>query len=251
MFVEALVIGALVGAVAYRLLVQKSRAFGAVSPSGNRESRGHLGSASPEEQEWALKQKLLRRIISVLDAEELREVTREEDKVNYIRQRLEEQALSVCADHHIACTPRRMKQLIQDVLDEMLGCGPIEALLRDPSITEIRVDGPRQVHIVQDGVSTQADRIFYDESHLARVVTRMAAPLGMDFTRQTPILAGYLKDDSLFDATMPPASPAGYRLIIRRAPQDITNWELAAELAARKTTIGARMDSAAKRIREH
>ncbi len=107
-------------------------------------------------------------------------------------------------------------QAIQSVLDETLGLGPLEPMLRDPSITEIMVNGPADVFIERDGRITRAGIRFDDDAHLMHVIDRVLAPLGRRVDEASPMVDARLADGSRINAIIPPLSLDGPSLTIRR-----------------------------------
>jgi len=107
-------------------------------------------------------------------------------------------------------------QAIQSVLDETLGLGPLEPILRDPSVTEIMVNGPADVFVERDGRLTRAGITFDDDAHLMHVIDRMLAPLGRRVDESSPMVDARLADGSRVNAIIPPLSLDGPTLTIRR-----------------------------------
>lgn len=113
--------------------------------------------------------------------------------------------------------PRGVRsQTVQRVLDEALGLGPLEPLLRDSSITEIMVNGPRHVYIERDGRISRTDITFDDDAHLVHVIDRVLAPLGRRVDEASPMVDARLSDGSRVNAVIPPLSLDGPTLTIRR-----------------------------------
>lgn len=107
-------------------------------------------------------------------------------------------------------------QAIQSVLDETLGLGPLEPMLRDPSITEIMVNGPSRVFVEREGRITRAGIRFDDDAHLMHIIDRVLARLGRRVDEASPMVDARLADGSRVNAIIPPLSLDGPTLTIRR-----------------------------------
>ncbi|WP_217923864.1 CpaF family protein [Miltoncostaea oceani] len=106
--------------------------------------------------------------------------------------------------------------VVQAVVDEALGLGPLEALLRDPRITEVMVCGPHRVFVERDGRITPTDARFHDDAHLLHVIDRILAPLGRRVDEASPMVDARLPDGSRVNAVIRPLALDGPALTIRR-----------------------------------
>ncbi len=111
------------------------------------------------------------------------------------------------------------EQLARELVDEALGLGPLEELLRDPSITEIMVNRFDQVYIERRGKITLSDKRFIDNNHVVQVVRRIIAPLGRRIDESMPMVDARLKDGSRVNAIIPPLAVQGPSITIRRFPE--------------------------------
>ena len=113
--------------------------------------------------------------------------------------------------------PRGEKsQLIADIRDEMLGLGPIEALLNDDSVTEIMVNGPKQVFVERLGKLELTDVKFHDKAHLMNIIERILTPLGRRIDESSPLVDARLEDGSRVNIIIPPLSLVGPAITIRK-----------------------------------
>jgi pilus assembly protein CpaF len=106
--------------------------------------------------------------------------------------------------------------LVEAVVDEALGLGPLEALLRDPEVTEVMVCGPHRVFIERAGRIAPAHARFHDDAHLLHVIDRILAPLGRRVDEASPMVDARLPDGSRVNAVIPPLALDGPALTIRR-----------------------------------
>jgi pilus assembly protein CpaF len=129
---------------------------------------------------------------------------------------LREVVLDMVEEERRILTAAAREALVQAVVDEALGLGPLEALLRDPEATEIMVCGPRRVFVERRGRITPADVGFHDDAHLVHVIDRILAPLGRRVDEASPMVDARLPDGSRVNAVIPPLALDGPALTIRR-----------------------------------
>jgi len=108
------------------------------------------------------------------------------------------------------------QQLLNEVMDEIFGFGPLEPFLRDPYISDILVNGPHQIYIEKNGRLELTDAEFTDTDHLMKVIYRIAANVGRRIDESTPMLDARLADGSRVNAIIPPLSLIGPAVSIRR-----------------------------------
>jgi len=108
------------------------------------------------------------------------------------------------------------QEILGQIFSEMIGLGPIEELLRDPTITEVMIDGHKQVCIERDGKIELTDITFRDEEHLKNIVDKILAPLGRRVTQLEPYVDARLKDGSRVNVIRSPLSISGTVMTIRK-----------------------------------
>ena len=124
-------------------------------------------------------------------------------------------------------TGRQREYLTEAVLSELTGLGPLDALLQDPEITEIMVNGPDQVYVERGGRLSRCVTVFDDDAHLRRLIERMLSPLGRRVDEASPLADGRLPDGSRFNVVLPPLALNGPTLTIRKfARQPLTISQL-------------------------
>ncbi|OHB68154.1 MAG: pilus assembly protein CpaF, partial [Planctomycetes bacterium RBG_13_62_9] len=124
------------------------------------------------------------------------------------------------------------QQLVREVLDEVFGYGPLDEFLRDPSVSDILVNGPHRVYIERLGRLEATDATFLDDSHLMRVIRRIADNVGRRVDESTPMLDARLPDGSRVNAIVPPLALDGPSLSIRRFGTNPLDMERLIELDA-------------------
>jgi pilus assembly protein CpaF len=110
--------------------------------------------------------------------------------------------------------------LITDVLNELFGLGPLEALLSDPSISDILVNRYNQVYIEREGKLEETDIVFEDDTHLMRIIERIVSSVGRRIDESSPMVDARLQDGSRVNAVIPPLALDGPVLSIRRFRTD-------------------------------
>jgi pilus assembly protein CpaF len=106
--------------------------------------------------------------------------------------------------------------LVVELLDEVLGLGPLEKLLRDTSISEILINGPRQAFVERSGQLVEVDLPFRDDDHLLQVIDRIVSRVGRRIDETSPMVDARLPDGSRVNAVIPPLALRGPTLSIRR-----------------------------------
>jgi len=108
------------------------------------------------------------------------------------------------------------ERLAREISDDVFGYGPLEQLISDPSISEIMVNGHRQVWIERDGRIAQTELQFADEAQLRRIITKMVGQVGRRIDESSPMVDARLPDGSRVNAIISPLSLSGPLLTIRR-----------------------------------
>jgi len=136
------------------------------------------------------------------------------------------------ARRHLAVSRYEMERLGEELVDELTGFGPLEVLLRDPTVTEILVNGPHRVFVERQGVLHHTDLRFIDSHHVERVMQRILAPLGRRLDESSPMVDARLPDGSRVNAIIPPIALDGPCLSIRKFRKDMLK---SADLMATQT----------------
>lgn len=108
------------------------------------------------------------------------------------------------------------QQLSRDVVDELIGYGPIQPLLEDSSISEVMVNGPKQVYIERDGKLIKTNVTFEDDKHVIRIIDKIVLPLGRHIDEDSPTVDARLPDGSRVNAVIPPVAIDGPSITIRK-----------------------------------
>lgn len=127
---------------------------------------------------------------------------------NYIQEVLEENPFAIGRGDR--------SKLVSDIKDEMLGLGPLEVLRKDETITEIMINGPKQIFVEKLGKLTLSSVQFHDDDHLMNIIERILSPLGRRIDESSPLVDARLDDGSRVNIIIPPLSLVGPCVTIRK-----------------------------------
>jgi pilus assembly protein CpaF len=113
------------------------------------------------------------------------------------------------------------EELVQDVLNEALGLGPLEIYLADDTVSEIMVNSPTQVYVERDGKLMRVDKAFSSPQAVLGVIERIVAPLGRHIDESSPLVDARLADGSRVNAIIPPLALKGPCITIRKFKRDL------------------------------
>ncbi|MEW5933892.1 MAG: CpaF family protein [Bacillota bacterium] len=116
--------------------------------------------------------------------------------------------------------------VIDRLIDEVMGYGPIQPLMEDPEVTDVMVNGPDQVYYARDGVIRKADVRFESAEQIKVLIDRICAPIGRRVDESAPMVDARLPDGSRVNATIPPVSPDSPTITIRKFGRRLTLEEL-------------------------
>src|SRR5665811_2402919 len=133
-----------------------------------------------------------------------------------VRRQIEEIFGKVIDEQGLALTRAERVRMLEQITDEIIGLGPLEPLLRDESITEIMVNGPRQVYIERSGKLELTNVVFQNDDHVMRIIDRIIAPIGRRIDESSPMVDARLTDGSRVNAIIPPLSLVGPVVTIRK-----------------------------------
>ncbi|MGQ9888081.1 MAG: CpaF family protein [Aggregatilineales bacterium] len=178
-----------------------------------RQRRQVVGAAPPgrENSYMDLKVRVQNKLLSELDSQAV-DVT----KKAQVRAHIEEMFNQILADESLVLSRAERQRLFEAIVADILGYGPLETLLADDSISEIMVNGPKNVFIEQKGRISRAPIAFDDEDHVLRIIERIVAPLGRRIDESQPMVDARLPDGSRVNAIIRPLSLVGPTITIRK-----------------------------------
>ena len=154
-------------------------------------------------------------LIEELDADQIGTMPTDE------RRRLVEQAAETVLRREVPNVGGITRdQIVARVVDEVVGLGPIDGMIRDPSVTEVMVNAPDEVYFEREGIIYLSDIRFRDGDHIQRIIERIVAPLGRRVDESSPMVDARLADGSRVNVIIPPLSPKSPTITIRKFRAD-------------------------------
>ena len=151
---------------------------------------------------------------AVLDRVELERLSRL--PIDQVRDEIATLIARILDDERVPANDQERKQLVIDVYDEMFGFGPLESLLRDPTISDILVNTSKQTYVERKGRLELTDVTFYDDAHLMKVIEKIVSRVGRRIDESSPMVDARLPDGSRVNAIIPPSAIDGPLVSIRR-----------------------------------
>ena len=185
--------------------------------SARADVRDEVGPTETELVHWEedrhteLKVALHQKLIDIINLSALENMSRAQVEVEVGEIVHEQLALQ---KHALNLEERR--RLVSDILDELLGLGPLEPLLKDQSVTDILVNGHRIVFVERNGRLVETAARFKDEKHLLRIIQKIVAAVGRRVDEASPFVDARLADGSRVNAVVPPLAVDGSLLSIRK-----------------------------------
>jgi pilus assembly protein CpaF len=177
-----------------------------------------LGNAAPaftEPERQELKFTLHRKLLDRINLEALAGIENES-----IRAEVRQAVLALLEDEPNLLTAAEKQQISHEVLHEVFGLGPLEPLLQDPTISDILVNGHRQVYVERRGQLELTNVQFHDDGHLLRIIDKIVSQVGRRVDESTPMVDARLSDGSRVNAIIRPLAVDGPLLSIRRFGAD-------------------------------
>src|SRR2546427_3807684 len=181
-----------------------------VPPSRVRDVLDRPGAANAARQS-DLKSKVHRKLLLSLNSETLRLISKER-----LRGGIGRAVEKLLLQENIPMTLPERDRVIEEILDEVFGLGPLEPLLKDTAITDILVNNYTKVYVERRGVLQRSSVQFKDDKHLLHIIEKMVAAAGRRIDEANPIVAARLADGSRVTAAIPPVTLDGPALSIRR-----------------------------------
>jgi pilus assembly protein CpaF len=137
-------------------------------------------------------------------------------KQEQVRKTIEDMFNTFLTQEEVVIARSDRLRLFEEILSEVLGLGPIEKLLQDPTIDEIMVNGPRKVYIERRGKIERAPVQFESDAHVMRIIDRIVSPLGRRVDEGSPYVDARLSDGSRVNIIIPPLALVGPTVTIRK-----------------------------------
>jgi len=166
---------------------------------------------SKEQNFEKLKQKIHGKLVDKLDLSRIGEL--EGDK---LRREIRMVVEHLCDSEDTLLNRNERERLIEEVLDETFGLGPLETLLKDPTISDILINGPKNIYCERRGKMEKTSVVFRDNDHLMQVIDRIISKVGRRVDETCPMVDARMIDGSRFNAIIPPLALDGAAVSIRR-----------------------------------
>jgi pilus assembly protein CpaF len=158
-----------------------------------------------------LKMNIHQTIIERVELDKLQRLSPEQ-----VKRELAQLVERIVEEDKIPMNELERRRLAQDVHDEMVGLGPLEPLLNDPTISDILVNTSQHVYVERRGRLEHTDVTFYDDAHLMKIIERIVSRVGRRIDESTPMVDARLPDGSRVNAIIPPSAIDGPLVSIRR-----------------------------------
>jgi pilus assembly protein CpaF len=185
----------------------------------------------PTDRNFELKSQIHKKLLGVLNLERVSSLPKERlrAEIGRVVERLLE-------EERVPMTTAEQNRIIEEVLDEVLGLGPLEPLLKEPSISDILVNRFDKVYIERGGKLSEVPVRFRDNAHLLHIIEKIVSQVGRRIDEAQPIVDARLADGSRVNAIIPPLALDGPSLSIRRFGRHVITQE---EMIQSRTTMPA------------
>ena len=168
----------------------------------------------------AMKMRIHRKLIEKLD---MTAISSEDEG---LREQVREVVAQLCEEEENSLLSySERKRLIDEVLDETFGLGPLEVLLADQTISDILINAPRKIFVERNGVLEETDVRFRDNAHLMHIIDKIVSSVGRRCDETSPMVDARLPDGSRVNAIIPPLAIDGACVSIRRFGADPLTWD--------------------------
>jgi pilus assembly protein CpaF len=197
-------------------------------------SRTLIRPGSGADRWFELKSTVHQKLLNSLTPEQLKSLNKES-----VRGQIGMVVEKLVLDEQIPMTLAERERLIEEILDEVFGLGPLEPLLKDPSISDILVNGFDNVYIERAGRLVETNIRFKDHNHVRMIIERIVSNIGRRIDDSSPIVDARLNDGSRVCAVIPPLSLIGPVMSIRRYGKKVLSTE---ELLKNETLTTGMLD---------
>jgi len=179
------------------------------SMQANSSTDSTLQTLDARESEW--KMRTYQKLLEVMDLSLISTIPESQ-----ARAQISEIAARIMNEDSATLSQEQRRRVIKTIEDEVMGLGPLEPLLADPGVSDILVNGPRQVYIERKGRLELTEVVFHDDDHLMNIIDRIVSAVGRRVDESSPMVDARLADGSRVNAIIPPLALDGPMLSIRR-----------------------------------
>src|SRR5438067_4454639 len=170
------------------------------------------GGGPPSEKLLDAKVRLHRRLIEEINLSALEKIPEEE-----VRRQIHRMVSQYTLAERLALNAQELEDFVTEILDEMMGLGPIEPLLKDPTVNDILINSHEQVYVERAGVLEPTLVRFKDEAHLLRIVNKIVSAVGRRVDESQPLCDARLLDGSRINIAVRPIAADGPLVSIRKS----------------------------------
>ena len=135
---------------------------------------------------------------------------------SWLRLEIRRLAEEICGGLEKQLDNAAYRRMVDELMDEIFGLGPLEGVMKDPAVSDILVNGPHEVYVERGGCLERTDVVFANQEHLLRIIQRIVARVGRRIDEISPMVDARLPDGSRVNAVIPPLALRGPKLSIRR-----------------------------------
>lgn len=190
------------------------------TPGAARPGTTGSGLVRASDRTFELKSQIHRKLINSLNLERVSSLPKER-----LRSEIGRVVEKLLDDERVPMTAVEQNRIIEEVLDEVLGLGPLETLLKEPSISDILVNRHDKVFIERAGKLSETPVRFKDDAHLLHIIEKIVSQVGRRIDEAQPIVDARLADGSRVNAIIPPLALDGPCLSIRRFGRHVITQE--------------------------
>jgi len=163
-----------------------------------------------------------------------------------LTQRIDQMIAQIANSQRLLLNKSEQQALASDLVNDMLGLGPLEPLLRDETISDILVNGPHMIYVERRGKLELTALRFRNDAHVMHVAQRIASSIGRRIDESSPMLDARLKDGSRVNVIIPPLSLRGPVVSIRKFLRSVMDFSKFAELGTVSPELGRALEIAAR-----
>jgi pilus assembly protein CpaF len=183
-------------------------------------SRPIVRSGSGQDRWFEIKSQVHAKLLNSLSVEQLKDLNKDS-----VRNQIGTVVEKLIIDESLPMTMAERERVIEEILDEVFGLGPLEPLLKDPTVSDILVNGYDSVYVERGGRMVETNVRFKDQAHVRMIIERIVSAMGRRIDDSSPIVDARLADGSRMCAVIPPLSLIGPVMSIRRYGKKVLSTE--------------------------
>ncbi len=181
-------------------------------PSPQPRGREAVKEIDPAQEKYdTLKRLIHNKLVDRLDLDRVSEIA-----PGSLRNEIRGVVEHLCDTENPLLNRTERQRLVEEILDETFGLGPLELLLKDPKISDIMINGPKHIFVERGGKIERSDVLFRDNEHLLQIIDRIVSRVGRRVDETSPMVDARLADGSRVNAIIPPLALDGAAVSIRR-----------------------------------